>query len=202
MTSSARIIPLPEPVTTGETSLETLLQHRRSVREYSDTALELPAIGQLLWAAQGITDPRGLRTAPSAGALYPLELYVVAGNVEGLTPGVYHYHPDRHQLQQTLPGDQRRLLAGAAHGQSWVRTAAAVVVITALYDRTTGKYGDRGVRYVHMEVGHAAQNLFLQAEALGLATVVVGAFEDDAVAALLGLPRDAQPLMLLPVAGK
>lgn len=202
MTSSARIIPLPEPVTTGETSLETLLQHRRSVREYPDTALELPAIGQLLWAAQGITDPRGLRTAPSAGALYPLELYVVAGNVEGLTPGVYHYHPDRHQLQQTLPGDQRRLLAGAAHGQSWVRTAAAVVVITALYDRTTGKYGDRGVRYVHMEVGHAAQNLFLQAEALGLATVVVGAFEDDAVAALLGLPRDAQPLMLLPVAGK
>ena len=202
MTSSARIIPLPEPVTTGEASLETLLQHRRSVREYPDTALELPAIGQLLWAAQGITDPRGLRTAPSAGALYPLELYVVAGNIEGLTPGVYHYHPDRHQLQQTLPGDQRHLLARAAHGQSWVRTAAAVVVITAVYDRTTGKYADRGVRYVHMEVGHAAQNLFLQAEALGLATVVVGAFEDDAVAALLGLPGDAQPLMLLPVAAK
>ena len=202
MTSSARIIPLPGPVTTGEASLESLLQQRRSVREYRDAALDLPAIGQLLWAAQGITDPRGLRTAPSAGALYPLELYVVAGNIEGLTPGVYHYHPDRHQLQQTLPGDQRDLLARAAHGQSWVRTAAAVIVITAVYERTTGKYADRGIRYVHMEVGHAAQNLFLQAEALDLATVVVGAFEDDAVAALLGLPGDAQPLMLLPVAAK
>ena len=202
MTSSAGIIPLPGPVTTGEASLESLLQQRRSVREYRDAALDLPTIGQLLWAAQGITDPRGLRTAPSAGALYPLELYVVAGNVEGLAPGVYHYQPDRHQLQQTLPGDQRDLLARAAHGQSWVRTAAAVIVITAVYERTTGKYADRGIRYVHMEVGHAAQNLFLQAEALGLATVVVGAFEDDAVAALLGLPGDAQPLMLLPVAAK
>ena len=127
---------------------------------------------------------------------------MVAGNVEGLAPGVYHYQPDRHQLQQTLPGDQRDLLARAAHGQSWVRTAAAVIVITAVYERTTGKYADRGIRYVHMEVGHAAQNLFLQAEALDLATVVVGAFEDDAVAALLGLPGDAQPLMLLPVAAK
>jgi len=185
-----------------EASLESLLQQRRSVREYRDAALDLPTIGQLLWAAQGITDPRGLRTAPSAGALYPLELYVVAGNVEGLAPGVYHYQPDRHQLQQTLPGDQRDLLARAAHGQSWVRTAAAVIVITAVYERTTGKYADRGIRYVHMEVGHAAQNLFLQAEALDLATVVVGAFEDDAVAALLGLPGDAQPLMLLPVAAK
>jgi SagB-type dehydrogenase family enzyme len=202
MTSSAGIIPLPGPVTTGEASLESLLQQRRSVREYRDAALDLPTIGQLLWAAQGITDPRGLRTAPSAGALYPLELYVVAGNVEGLAPGVYHYQPDRHQLQQTLPGDQRDLLARAAHGQSWVRTAAAVIVITAVYERTTGKYADRGIRYVHMEVGHAAQNLFLQAEALDLATVVVGAFEDDAVAALLGLPGDAQPLMLLPVAAK
>ena len=202
MTSSAGIIPLPGPVTTGEASLESLLQQRRSVREYRDAALDLPTIGQLLWAAQGITDPRGLRTAPSAGALYPLELSVVAGNVEGLAPGVYHYQPDRHQLQQTLPGDQRDLLARAAHGQSWVRTAAAVIVITAVYERTTGKYADRGIRYVHMEVGHAAQNLFLQAEALDLATVVVGAFEDDAVAALLGLPGDAQPLMLLPVAAK
>ena len=202
MTSSAGIIPLPGPVTTGEASLESLLQQRRSVREYRDAALDLPTIGQLLWAAQGITDPRGLRTAPSAGALYPLELYVVAGNVEGLAPGVYHYQPDRHQLQQTLPGDQRDLLARAAHGQSWVRTAAAVIVITAVYERTTGKYADRGIRYVHMEVGHAAQNLFLQAEALDLATVVVGAFEDDSVAALLWLPGDAQPLMLLPVAAK
>ena len=202
MATTPVFISLPDPVTSGEAPLETLLQQRRSVREYQEAALELSAIGQLLWAAQGITDPQGLRTAPSAGALYPLELYVVAGNVDGLAPGVYHYHPGRHRLQQTRPDDLRHLLARAAHGQSWVRTAAAVVVVTAVYDRTTRKYGERGIRYVHMEVGHAAQNLFLQAEALGLAAVVVGAFEDDAVATTLGLPTDAQPLMLIPVARK
>ena len=202
MAKSPEFISLPDPVTTGEKPLEALLQQRRSVREYQESGLDLSAIGQLLWAAQGITDPRGFRTAPSAGALYPLELYVVAGNVEGLTPGVYHYQPDRHGLQQTSTGDQRRLLAHAAHGQSWVRTAAAVVVITAVYDRTTRKYGDRGVRYVHMEVGHAAQNLFLQAEALGLGTVVVGAFDDEEVNTKLQLPSNMQPLMLMPVGRK
>ena len=195
-------ISLPKPVTSGEQSLETLLQQRRSVREYREAALDLSALGQLLWAAQGTTDPQGFRTAPSAGALYPLELYVVAGNVDGLTPGVYHYHPDTHQLQQTNPGDLRDILARAAHGQSWVKAAAAVVVFTAVYDRTTRKYGERGIRYVHMEVGHAAQNLFLQAQALGLATVVVGAFEDDAVATALKFPDDRQALMLMPVAEK
>ena len=200
MARSPEFISLPEPVRSGEKSLESLLQQRRSVREYREAGLDLSAIGQLLWAAQGITDSRGFRTAPSAGALYPLELYVVAGNVDGLAPGVYHYHPDRHRLQQTESGDQRHLLARAALAQSWVKAAAAVVVVTAVYDRTTRKYGERGIRYVHMEVGHAAQNLFLQAEALGLATVVVGAFEDDAVATVLKLPTDVQPLMLLPVA--
>ena len=119
---------------------------------------------------------------------------------EHQAPGVYHYHPDGHRLQQTESGDQRHMLARAALAQPWVKAAAAVVVVTAVYDRTTRKYGERGIRYVHMEVGHAAQNLFLQAEALGLATVVVGAFEDDAVATVLKLPTDVQPLMLLPVA--
>ncbi len=202
MARSPEFISLPEPVRSGEKSLETLLQQRRSVREYKEAALDLSAIGQLLWAAQGITDPQGLRTAPSAGALYPLELYVVAGNVGGLSPGVYHYYPDRHRLQQTEAGDLRHMLARAALAQPWIKAAAAVVVITAVYDRTTRKYGERGIRYVHMEVGHAAQNLFLQTEALGLATVVVGAFDDDAVATVLKLPTDVQPLMLLPVARK
>lgn len=199
---SPEYISLPEPATSGKNSLEALLQQRRSVREYRQAGLDLSAIGQLLWAAQGISDPQGLRTAPSAGALYPLELYVVAGKVDGLPPGVYHYHPDKHRLQQTGAGDQRHELARAALAQTWVKAAAAVVVITAVYDRTTRKYGERGIRYVHMEVGHAAQNLFLQAEALGLATVVVGAFEDDAVATVLKLPAGVQPLMLLPVARK
>jgi SagB-type dehydrogenase family enzyme len=202
MAKSPGFISLPEPVTSGEKPLEALLQQRRSVREYQEAGLDLSAIGQLLWAAQGITDPQGFRTAPSAGALYPLELYVVAGNVDGLSPGVYHYHPDKHRLQQTEPGDKRHRLARAALAQSWVKAAAAVVVVTAVYDRTTRKYGKRGIRYVHMEAGHAAQNLLLQAEALGLATLVVGAFEDDAVATVLKLPTDVQPLMLMPVARK
>ncbi len=202
MARSPEFISLPEPVRSGEKSLEALLQQRRSVREYQQAALDLSAIGQLLWAAQGITDPQGFRTAPSAGALYPLELYVVSGNVDGLSPGVYHYHPNKHRLQQTATGDLRHILARAALDQPWVKAAAAVVVITAVYDRTTRKYGERGIRYVHMEIGHAAQNLFLQAEALGLAAVVVGAFEDDAVATALKLPTDVQPLMLIPVARK
>ena len=202
MARSPEFTSLPEPVTSGEKSLEALLLQRRSVREYREAALDLSAIGQLLWAAQGITNPQGFRTAPSAGALYPLELYVVVGKVDGLSPGLYHYHPDTHRLQQTEDGDLRHILARAALAQPWVKTAAAVVVVTAVYGRTTRKYGERGIRYVHMEVGHAAQNLFLQAEALGLAAVVVGAFEDDAVATALKLPTDVQPLMLIPVARK
>jgi SagB-type dehydrogenase family enzyme len=202
MAKSPEFISLPEPVTSGEKPLEALLQQRRSVRKFQEAGLDLSAIGQLLWAAQGITDPQGFRTAPSAGALYPLELYVVAGNVHSLPPGVYHYHPDKHRLQLTEPGDQRHMLARAALEQPWGKAAAAVVVVTAVYGRTTRKYGERGIRYVHMETGHAAQNLFLQAEALGLATVVVGAFEDDAVAMVLKLPSDVQPLMLMPVARK
>ena len=192
-------IMLPEPVYAGDKSVEELMQQRRSVRDYQATALQLSDISQLLWAAQGITHPMGLRTAPSAGALYPLELYVVTGNVHDLAAGVYHYQADGHRLARMQSGDQRKPLAQAALAQTWVRDAAAVVVFAAVYDRTTRKYGQRGVRYVHMEVGHAAQNLFLQAESLGLATVVVGAFRDDELAGVLQLPADVRPLVLMPV---
>jgi SagB-type dehydrogenase family enzyme len=136
------------------------------VREYPDAAIELPEIGQLLWAAQGITHPQGYRTAPSAGACYPLELYLVAGAVQGLESGVYRYEPRGHRLVKAGSGDQRKDLARAALSQAWVQEAAAVVVFAAVYERTTQKYGKRGIRYVHMEVGHAAENLFLQADAL------------------------------------
>jgi SagB-type dehydrogenase family enzyme len=193
------VITLPMPRTAGEHSLETLLRQRRSVRDYQDAPLSPAAIGQLLWAAQGITHPTGLRTAPSAGALYPLELYVVAGNVNDLAAGVYHYRVDRHGLERVLDGDRRKVLARAALGQAWIREAAAVVVFAAEYERTERKYGQRAGRYVHMEVGHAAENLFLQAEALGLATVVVGAFHDAEVAEVLQLPAGIRPLMLMPV---
>lgn len=190
---------LPEPALTNELSLEQLLSQRRSIREYPDAALSLAEIGQLLWAAQGITHAEGLRAAPSAGALYPLELYVVAGRVDGLAPGVYHYEPGRHQLVKTGDGDVREALARAALSQSCVSDAPAVIVFTADYARTTGKYGHRGRRYVDMEVGHAAENVFLQAGALGLATVPVGAFEDEEVGGMLGLPGELQALLMMPV---
>ena len=199
MAESPETLALPEPDRSGVQALEPLLQQRRSVRDYDDTPLSSGDISQLLWAAQGITHRGGLRTAPSAGALYPLELYVVAGRVDRLPAGVYHYQPDGHRLLATRQGDRRYGLAQAALGQSWLADAAAVVVFAAVYERTARKYGERAVRYVHIETGHAAQNLFLQAEALGLATVVVGAFRDDEVAGVLQLPADVRPLALMPI---
>ena len=200
MAAQGEYISLPATtVATDGQPLEKLLQQRRSVRTFGKAPLSLATLGQLLWAAQGITHPKGLRTAPSAGALYPLELYVVAGEVEGLPPAVYRYLPKDHRLLETAPGDRRQALAKAALYQLWLDDAAVVVVFTAIYARTTRKYGKRGERYVHIEVGHAAQNLFLQAEALSLGTVDVGAFRDNKVSKLLDLPDDTQPLLLMPV---
>ncbi len=162
-------------------------------------ALSMAQVSQLLWAAQGITDRQGFRTAPSAGALYPLELYLAVGNVDGLGAGLYRYEPDSHTLARMDDQDLRRRLARAALGQQWVADNAAVLIITGVYSRTQRKYGRRAQRYVHMEVGHAAQNVFLQAASLGLGTVVVGAFDDDAVARALGLSQGEQPLCLMPV---
>ena len=195
-------IALPAPAITGNHSLEALLQQRRSVREYPDVALSLADIGQLLWAAQGITHSGGYRTAPSAGALYPLELYVVVGHVHGLANGIYHYHPKGHYLEKTTAGDEREALAEAALSQSSVEQAAAVIVFTAVYARTEKKYGKRAQRYVQIEVGHAAENLFLQAESLGLATVVVGAFDDHEIARVLRTPADQEPVLLMPIGHK
>jgi len=202
MAQSSEIAVLPQPSSTGSTSLEQLLAQRRSVRDYKTTALELADIGQLLWAAQGITHMQGLRAAPSAGALYPLELYVVTGHVDGLAQGVYHYNPGHHQLMKTSNGDFRNALTRAALSQGWIKQASAIIVFTADYKRTTRKYGNRGKRYVHIEAGHAAQNLFLQSGSLGLATIVVGAFNDDEVTSVLRLPADLQPLLLMPVGRK
>jgi SagB-type dehydrogenase family enzyme len=193
------LVQLPPAETQGGRSVEQALQQRRSVRRFAAPALTLAEVGQLLWAAQGITDPQGLRTAPSAGALYPLEVFLVAGNVEDLPAGVYRYQPARHALERLLEADLRAALARAALGQTWVRKGAAVAVFAALYRRTTAKYGERGIRYAHIEAGHAAQNLFLQAVSLELNSVVVGAFDDDAVRRTLGLPGDHVPLILMPL---
>jgi len=198
-TESGERVALPMPVYESQTSVEQALQARRSVRDYAPGALKLAQVGQLLWAAQGVTGPTGQRTAPSAGALYPLEVYLVAGEVEGLAAGVYRYLPDDHALLRIASGDLRKQLAEAALGQIWVKDAPAVLVITAVYERTTVKYGERGVRYVHMEVGHAAQNVYLQAETLNLGTVFVGAFYDEEVSRILGLKEEQAPLGVMPV---
>ena len=192
---------LPGPRYDSNISLEQTLLKRRSVRDYTGEPLTLHEVSQLLWAAQGTTDPRGLRTAPSAGALYPLELYVVAGNVKSLSPGVYHYEPG-HQLAKTADGDKRAGLAAAALGQGCIKDGAINIIFTAVYERTTQKYGERGIRYVHMEAGHAAQNVYLQAVALNLGTVVIGAFHDDKVREILGPTQQEQPLYIMPVGRK
>ncbi|MGB5583286.1 MAG: SagB/ThcOx family dehydrogenase [Gammaproteobacteria bacterium] len=199
MVHAGEFIALPAPVTTGQASLEQSIAQRRSIRDFVPTILKMAEISQLLWSAQGITDASGLRAAPSAGALYPLELYVVTGTVDGLAQGVYHYEPQQHQLIKTSGGDVRAVLTQAALSQVWIQDAAAVIVFTADYQRTRRKYGNRAERYVHIEVGHAAENLFLQAVSLGLATVVVGAFDDDKLARVLRLPGELQPLLLMPV---
>ncbi len=190
--------PLPDPALSGTLSVEKALAHRRSVRTYSPVPLTLDQLGQLLWAAQGITDyTQGLRSTPSAGATYPLEVLVSVGRVDDLSPGLYRYQPGAHSLILWRDEDVRQELAQAALGQTWIAQAPAVVVLAAEYERTTARYGERGERYVHMEIGHAGQNVYLQAEALGLATVMVGAFEDEVLQELLGI--DEPPLAILPV---
>ena len=201
MAQSSEMFELPSPSLKSDNSLEQLLAQRRSIRDYSDTALSIAEVGQLLWAAQGITHDQGYRTAPSAGALYPLELYLVTARVTGLARGVYHYQPRHHRLEKTSD-DVLDELSRSALSQSCVKQAAAVIILAAVYQRTTKKYGKRGRRYVHMEVGHAAQNIFLQSGALNLATVTVGAFDDVAVARALHIPDDVQPLLLMPVGRK
>jgi SagB-type dehydrogenase family enzyme len=187
-------ITLPPPDQAGRITLEQALARRRSVREFTAQPLSEPELSQLLWSAQGITHPDGLRTAPSAGALYPLEFYVaIAG-------GFYHYDPRGHTLELHSESDLRTALYRASLQQDCVREAPAVFVIAAVYERTERKYGrQRGPRYVHMDAGHAAENVLLQAVTLGLGAVAVAAFYDDQVQKALSLPREQQPLYLIPV---
>lgn len=192
-------INLPPPSHDGQTSLEEALSGRRSIRQYSPSALNLAEISQLLWAAQGINRPGGYRTAPSAGALYPLEVYLISGEVNQLEAGIYRYEPNEHRLEQLMEGDVRSQLSKAALGQEAIKDAPAVILISAVYQRTTGKYGRRGMRYVHMEVGSAAENIYLQAESLDLGTVFIGAFYDDQVSRVINLDPGEAPLCLMPV---
>ncbi|WP_457753132.1 SagB/ThcOx family dehydrogenase [Thermococcus sp.] len=189
---------LPRPDLKGEMSVEEAIAKRRSVRYYKDRPLTLKQLSQLLWAAQGITEEKKkFRAAPSAGATYPFEIYVVVGYVEGLKPGVYHYDPFKHSLTLIKEGDYRTDLQKAALNQQWVGKAAVDIVLVAFYERTTKYYGERGYRYVYMEAGHIGQNIYLQAVALGLGTVAVGAFHDKEVAKIIG--TDGDPIYIFPV---
>lgn len=197
-----KIIQLPSPKNDSQVSVEKALLKRRSVRSYSKKAITLTDIGQLLWAGQGITEDNFLRTAPSAGALYPIELYLCVYNVEGLEVGIYKYLPHKHSLQLVKNKDVRNSLARAALGQEWVRDGNAAIVIAAVFERTTRKYGNRGINYVYFEAGCVAENIHLQAETLKIGTVVVGAFYDDEVKNLLLMEKNETPIAIMPVGYK
>jgi len=198
----ADTIPLPEPSRTSGVSVEAALRERRSLREFKDEGLRLEELSQLLWATQGVTARDGGRTAPSAGATYPLEVYAVVGLVSGLEAAVYHFRPAGHLLELVVKGDQRAALARASLDQDWMARAPFWIALAAVERRTRRRYGRRAGLYVPFEAGCAAENAALQGEALGLGTCIVGAFTDDVVARFLGLGAGEQPLALLPFGRK
>ena len=190
---------LPEPVREGGMALTAALQGRRSVREFAAEPMTVAGAGQLLWAAQGVTDDKGNRTAPSAGALFPLETYLVAGNVGTLDAGVYRYDPKAHELMPVAEGDLRADIAAISSDQKWIADCAAVIVFSAVVARTAAKYRERAIRYVQFEAGHAAQNVCLQAVALGHGTTAIGAFDDDKMKQVLRMDADEVPLYMVAV---
>ena len=196
------IITLPDPVKDGSVSVEKALSNRRSTRSFSEKPLTVQDLAQLLWASQGITGKRGFRTAPSAGALYPLEIYVGIGRVEQLPAGLYHYRAESHDLEIVAEGDHRKSIWEAALRQSCIRDASVLFLFTGVFPRTMDKYGKRGMQYVFMEAGHAAQNLLLQAEAMQLGHVPIGAFDDEVMRKILKIGENTHPLYILPVGHK
>jgi SagB-type dehydrogenase family enzyme len=190
---------LPKPRDDGPVSVEGALMNRRSIRAYRKDPLTLTEIAQLTWSAQGVSDPRGYRTAPSAGALYPLEIYLIAGWIDELRAGIYKYDPSNHGLRKIVDGDRRKDLSRAALNQNSIANAPAVLLLCTVDERVTNKYGHRGIRYVFMEIGHAAQNLCLQAVALGLATVVIGAFRDSEIKKIAHLVENERPAYIVPI---
>ena len=195
------LVKLPRPELEGKVSLEEAIARRRSVRRYRAEPLTLSQLSQVLWSAQGITAGGELRAAPSAGATYPLELFAFVGKqaIDGLEAGIYHYEVDSHSLVCSQRGDLRRELARAALDQGFIVSAPVDIVICAIYTRTSYTYGRRGERYVHMEVGHVGENIHLQAIALGLATVEVGAFDDEEVRKVLDVEGRIKPLYIMPL---
>ena len=195
-------IHLPSPSQKGSISLEEAITRRRSIRDFTPEPISQSQLSQILWAAQGITDTSlKSRAVPSAGATYPLEIFIVCGRngIEEISDGIYHYGIAHHSLTLHHEGDVRLALARAALDEEMIYQAPVDIVICALYERTTLHYGRRGERYVHIEVGHAGQNIYLQATALGLATVAIGAFYDEQVREVLRLDKQYKPLYIMPL---
>ncbi|WP_299977648.1 SagB/ThcOx family dehydrogenase [Desulfobacula sp.] len=196
------VMKLPPAKTEGTIAVETAIKQRRTVRSYKPQILSLDQFAQLLWSAQGITENNGFkRSSPSAGALYPMDVYAVVGqdSVEQIEAGVYHYEVRRHMVSWVTKQDLRDSVARAAFSQMWMAKAPLNLVITAEYSRVTVKYRERGVRYAMIEAGHIGQNLFLQAEALGLKAGIVGAFHDNKLIKAMKIPRLHEPLLIMPV---
>lgn len=189
----SELITLPKPNQDGPMSLEKAIAIRRSRRDFLPQPLTFEQIGQLVWAAQGQDASRRYRTSPSAGATYPLELFVVSGD------GLFAYLPAKHSLEKLSGQDLRAALASAAWGQEFVEAAPLTLVFAAEFSRTTNHYGKRGIRYVYMEAGHAAQNIHLQAEVLRLGSVAVGAFDDSSVSKVLELSENLEPIYMVTV---
>ena len=193
---------LTQPALDGSISLEKAIEQRRTIRSFGHKPIAIQQLSQILWAAQGITGLRAFgRAAPSAGALYPLDVYVVMGknSIEDLDSGVYHYNPRGHSIRKIAGGDRRKDVAIASLRQMWMAKAPVLFVITAEYGRITIKYGNRGIRYAHVEVGHVGQNIFLQCQTLGLSAGIVGAFHDSDVAKIVRANKDHEPLIIMPV---
>ena len=198
---------LPAPSIKGEVSVEESLNSRRSRRSFLPDGVTEKDLSQILWAAYGVTKPStnpnikgGLRTAPSAGARYPLEIYAVIGNIPGIDPGFYKYDASAHKIVLVIPGDLRKELTAASLNQKMIQDAPFSIFYSAVYSRITDRYGDRGrERYVCMDLGHSAQNVYLQAEALKLGTCAIGAFNDEMVKNVLKVKEPEVPLYIMPI---
>lgn len=201
-TRNGTLIKLSKPSFDGPISLEKAIKGRRTVRSFSSTKMTEPQFSQLLWAAQGITEDRGnKRSAPSAGALYPMDVYAAVGKdaVNGVEEGVYHYNPTDHVVIRILENDIRKDVARASLEQMWMAHAPVIMVITSEYSRITVKYREKGISYAIMEAGHISQNIFLQGVALGLSAGIVGAFREEKIMKCMGIPRQHIPLIIMPI---
>ncbi|MFZ5994051.1 MAG: SagB/ThcOx family dehydrogenase [Thermodesulfobacteriota bacterium] len=197
-------VPLPRPSFTGKKSMEEVIKARRTIRHFKARALNLEQLSQILWAAYGLTANDPYKSVPSAGALYPLDIWVAVGKngVEGLEAGAYHYIPKAHRLTRVKAGEVRDDISRASLYQGWMAEAPIIFIITGEYERCTRKYGEKGIPYTYIEAGHAGQNIFLQAGALGLGAGIVGAFNNDVIRQVLGISRNYDPILIMPVGYK